>query len=86
MTMDEATEDLAELLEAVRGGETVLITDHGAAVAELHPVAKRGGEVADDLDAIKVGTGLPPDLKRFPPGSISSGVLDALLEERREGW
>jgi hypothetical protein len=37
-------------------------------------------------DPIIIGTTPPPKLERFPAGAVSSGVLDALLEERREGW
>jgi prevent-host-death family protein len=92
-TIDEAKEHLEELIAAARSGEMVEITDEGTAVAELQPVTQLmqpapNGAAKDPegSGAIVVGTSPPPKLERFPAGSVSSGVLDTLLEERREGW
>lgn len=87
-SIDEAHRILRELVEAARLGESVLITDDGTAVAELQPAhsSQHPPEHGDLNMAIRVGTSPPPKLERFPSGSIPSGVLDALLEERREGW
>jgi antitoxin (DNA-binding transcriptional repressor) of toxin-antitoxin stability system len=93
-TVAEAKEKLEELIAAARAGETVEITADGDAVAELQAVSgsrrrtparhPRHRELLDS-DVITIGTGAPPTLEGFPPGSVPSGVLDALLEERREG-
>ena len=87
-TVAEAKEHLEELIAAARAGEAVEITEDGDAVAQLQLVQEHPAhhEELEGPGAIKVGTSPPPTLERFPPGSISSGVLDALLEERREGW
>jgi antitoxin (DNA-binding transcriptional repressor) of toxin-antitoxin stability system len=93
-TLEEAASTLAELVAAVRAGETVVITDDGVAVAELQSADRRPQQSATDeadsrrlerVGVVKRGSAPPPDLEHFPPGSVSSGVLDALLEERREG-
>lgn len=80
---------LSEYLDLVRGGEEVLITARGKAVARLSKV-----EDLDALDAriarlarqglVRPGTG-PLGKVKPPPGKGPSGVLAALLEERREG-
>lgn len=93
-TVREAKEHLEELIAAATAGEQVEITADGAPVAELQPVVQSHRQTAEhparherveDSDAIKVGISPPPNLEHFPAGSVSSGVLDALLEERREG-
>jgi antitoxin (DNA-binding transcriptional repressor) of toxin-antitoxin stability system len=93
-TMEEAARTLAELVAAVRAGETVVITEDGVAVAELlaadRPASPPGEDEARSrrlakAGIVKRGNAPPPALERFPPGSVPSGVLDALLEERREG-
>jgi prevent-host-death family protein len=95
-TVAEAKDDLPELIQLVQAGECVVITESGRPVAQLVPAALGPGEV--DWDArlerleragkITRGSGGPPDpriLASFRDGAKPSGVLDALLEERREG-
>ncbi len=104
-TLEEAARTLAELVAAVRAGETVVITEDGVAVAELvQPVPWANGHAPaptsiapepidwdERLDRLaKAGiirrASQPPlKLDELPDLIPLSGVLDALLEERREG-
>ncbi|HEY7894344.1 MAG TPA: type II toxin-antitoxin system prevent-host-death family antitoxin [Gemmatimonadaceae bacterium] len=86
---------LSALLDRVRNGQTVIITDRGKAVARLEPVAHV------DLDAHMrslVERGLakapkrPLTLERYdalppaPKARPGTSLLDALLADREEGW
>jgi len=83
---------LSEHLRRVKGGEEVIVTERGRAVAVLSPVPpSRSGQA--ELDAL-VGSGLVRPAKRRPDErfwKLPRGrdpdrlVLDALLQERREG-
>jgi len=94
-SISEAKAKLSGLLEHVRAGETVTITDRGVPVAQLTPLPS-GGEA--DRDArlerleraglITRPKGPPLDVEAFlaePRPRPRRSVLDALLEERREG-
>jgi antitoxin (DNA-binding transcriptional repressor) of toxin-antitoxin stability system len=101
-TIEEAKEQLRELIDAARAGEDVEITDGGHQVAVLH--AGTSGSVLDSeqrqlspeaMDLVRrlqarglMGPHVPvPD-----PSAIDelpagdSGVLQALLDEREESW
>lgn len=92
-TVTQAKNGLSALLDRVRSGETIVITDRGVPVAMLEPVTaavdpvgrlarlERAGIVRPPRDAKAQArlSGPPPS---FGPGST---VLDALLEERRSG-
>ena len=93
-TISEAKNGLSALLDQVKAGESVLITDRGIPVATLGPVA-----AVDDptgriqrlqrAGLLRVGTGKPPlDLLSQPVPKLPDGVsiVDAVLEERRSGW
>ena len=93
-TISEAKNGLSALLDQVKAGESVLITDRGVPVATLGPVA-----VFDDptgriqrlqrAGLLRVGTGKPPlDLIGQPGPKLPEGVsiVDTVLEERRSGW
>lgn len=92
-SVSEAKNKLSALLDRVRGGETVLILDRGSPVAKLMPA----DDVPDDdrlarlerAGVIRRGRGRPVPLDRLAqplaPGEEPAGVLEALLEERREG-
>jgi len=92
VSVSELKARLSEHLRRVKGGEEVLVTEGGRAVAVLAPVPRRQSGQAD-LDGL-VEAGLvrparrPPDegLWELPRGRDPNGVvLDALLRERREG-
>jgi prevent-host-death family protein len=84
---------LSRYLERVKAGHEVLVTDRGEPVAKLVPIAAeaRRGSRRDRL--VRLGLLLPgrgrvrASLLKPPAGNAARGraVLDALLEERREG-
>ena len=92
-SITETKNRLSALLDLVRSGETVVIVDRGRPVARLVPAV--GNEEAGDDEArlarleraglIRRGTGKRVDALLTPPPDVGGGVLEALLEERREG-
>ena len=94
-TITETKNQLSALLDRVRHGEMVLIVDRGRPVARLEPVLGGGADDADGRLArlerrgvIRRGQTPPPKaaiLRRFAGRRRVSGVLEALLEERRRG-
>ena len=86
---------LSEYLEAVRAGEELIVTDHGKPVARIAPIS--GPDEAESRLRILVRTGQvsPPEVEggvdmeliaALRPRVPGAGIVDALLEERREGW
>jgi prevent-host-death family protein len=81
---------LSALLEQVREGETVIITDHGRPVAQLTAVAP-GGKAATQLDALqrkgllRRGGGQRCMLGDPVVPRDGASALAALLDERAEG-
>lgn len=92
-TITEAKNQLSALIDLVQSGESVVILERGRPVARLEPVAGNldpAGRLArlERAGLIKIGTGPPPvELIRQPPPRIANGasVVEAVLEERREG-
>lgn len=94
-TITEVKNRLSALIDLVRHGETVLITDRGRPVARLVSALEHAAEDPEGrLARLERRGGLrrataPPAraliLKRFPETAPPSGVLDTLLHERREG-
>ena len=93
-TITEAKNGLSALIDRVRAGESVVITDRGVPVAVLEPASGRV-----DLDdrlarleragIVRRGKGeFPLELLRTPGPTPKDGisVVDAVLEERRSGW
>jgi prevent-host-death family protein len=92
ISVTELKSRLSEHIRRVKGGEEVIVTERGRAVAVLSPIPPSESGQAE-LDAL-VESGLVRPAKRrpdedfwgLPRGSDSSGaVLAALLRERREG-
>ncbi|MCY7302950.1 MAG: type II toxin-antitoxin system prevent-host-death family antitoxin [Thermoleophilia bacterium] len=92
-SISEAKAKLSALLERVKAGETVTITDRGVPVAQIVPL---NGATEVDWDARlerleRQGVIRRPK-KKLPPGWLSArplpksrkSVLEALLEERRK--
>ena len=82
--------DLSRYLERVKGGQEVLVTDHGRPVAKLVPVGetemgtRRQRLVRDGL--LLPGRGkVRRSLLRRPSARARASVLEALLDERRDG-
>lgn len=93
-SITEAKNGLSALIDRVKAGESVVITDRGVPVAVLEPAPGRV-----DLDErmarleragiLRRGTGKPPiDLMRTPGPPVRGEGLSAveiILEERRSG-
>lgn len=90
-SISQAKNGLSALIDRVRAGETVLILDRGTPVARLVPATTRVDDDArlkrlERAGVIRRGTGrIPRSIFDEPPPDVGGGVLDALLEERREG-
>ena len=93
-SISETKAKLSALLDLVRAGETVTITDRGRPVARLIPAA--GSDAGDDEARLqrleRAGLIRRPkeklDVEAFlaePPIDLGGGVVELLLEERREG-
>jgi prevent-host-death family protein len=92
----ELPRSLAEVLEAVRSGEEVLLYDKGRPIARITPVPS-GGPSEEDIEALVRQGGIRPPqvpmdaafLERFLEGpwpeDPEGAVLAALLAEREEG-
>ena len=94
-TITEAKNRLSALIDQVRHGETIIITDRGRPVARLVSALT---SAADDPEGrlarlerrggVRRATPPPPRaliVRKLPKVKKPSGVLDALLEERRAG-
>ncbi|MGH2401947.1 MAG: type II toxin-antitoxin system Phd/YefM family antitoxin [Candidatus Limnocylindria bacterium] len=92
-TITQAKNGLSALIDHVRNGETVLITDRGIAVARIEPVASHPDATDRLLRLERAGilrrglTPPPVDLISQPAPALRAGtsVLDALIDERRTG-
>ena len=92
-SITEAKNGLSALIDRVRAGESVLITDRGVPVARLEPMAEYpdpDGRIArlERAGLIRRGTG-PVSLDELGPApTVPEGVslVEAVLEERRSGW
>jgi len=95
-TVAELHERLDEYLDAVRNGEAVEIRDEKGAVGEIVPSAKPEHKLSPQAERL-IAAGvlrapetlepLPDDFFTKPRAKFASGsVLEALLEEREEGW
>jgi prevent-host-death family protein len=94
-TITEAKNQLSALIDRVRHGETIVITDRGRPVARL--VSALTGAAEDPhgrlvrlerRGGLRLATAPPPRaliMKKLPRTRKPSGVLEALLDERREG-
>lgn len=92
-TISQTKNQLSAILDAVRHGETVLITDRNQPIARIEPVAAGDGKGDDRLTRLerrgllRRGSGKTvPRILKAPPG-LKRGVsaVTALLAERKEG-
>ncbi len=91
-TITETKNRLSALLDQVKAGETIEITDRGVPVARLvpAPTSDRDGDEGrlarlERAGIIKRSVRGPVRVEELPPLVPLPGVLDALLEERRDG-
>jgi prevent-host-death family protein len=93
-TVTQAKNGLSALLDQVRAGETILITDRGMPVARLEPAGSTTGagdrmRRLERAGLVRIGKGRAPvDVIRSPGPVLPPGAsaVEALLEERRSGW
>jgi prevent-host-death family protein len=91
-SISEAKAKLSALLDRVKAGEEVTITDRGTPVARIVPVPPADVDWDERLERLeRQGLIRRPkeklDVEAFlamPRGRARKSVLDALLEERRE--
>jgi prevent-host-death family protein len=91
-TITEAKNGLSALIDRVKAGETILITDRGVPVARLEPAVTAGddeGRLArlERAGIIRSGRGDPRWILDRPPTPTIGGasVVELLLEDRRSG-
>jgi len=94
-TVTEAKNGLSALLDQVKAGETILITDRGVPVAQIVPATRTisdedEGRLArlERAGLLRRGTG---DFREFLARPLvktldGSSVVELLLEERESGW
>jgi prevent-host-death family protein len=92
-TITEAKNGLSALIDRVRSGESILITDRGVPVARLEPVTG----LADPTGRLRrleragiiraAGGAVPLEILRLPAPSLAPGAsgVTALLAEREAG-
>lgn len=85
---------LSEYLEAVRAGEEIIVTHRGRPVARIAPVTGPEERESRLRMLVRTGQARPPEseggidlelIAALRPRVPGAGVVDALLEERREG-
>jgi prevent-host-death family protein len=92
-TITEAKNGLSALLDQVKAGETILITDRGVPVARLEPATTTDddeGRLArlERAGAIRRGRGDARSILSRPPVPTTDGrpISDYVIEERESGW
>ena len=86
---------LSEYLAGVRAGEEIIVTDRGRPVARIAPVRSEPGIDGRIDRLVRTGQITPPsdpgaaidpaDIDAMRPSAPGAAVVDALLEERRDG-
>lgn len=93
-TVTEAKNGLSALLDQVKAGESVTITDRGVPIAIVEPYTTPS-EVGAQMIRLarsglaRLGTGvMPPELLERPVHRLPAGstLLEAVREERESGW
>lgn len=94
-TISYTKNKLSALLDLVKAGETILITDRGRPVARLEPAEGTGPEYEEARLQRLVRKGIVTPAKRpvskhffdlpIPKPSGKGDILKALLDERAEG-
>jgi prevent-host-death family protein len=94
-TITEAKNGLSALIDQVKAGESILITDRGVPVARLEPANSAAndddeGRLArlERAGLLRRGTG---DIRKILERPLvktldGSSVVDIVLEERESGW
>ncbi len=90
-TISQLKNHLSAYLKKVRAGRTVLIVDRDEPVARLERV-EAGGPADDRIGRLEKAGLLRRAVRRLDPGALRAeapkaerSVLDALIDDRREG-
>lgn len=91
-SISELKNKLSSYIDRVRAGETILVLDRGVPVARMEAARDPHGRLArlERNGLVRRGADKPPSLDSLAqPGEARAAgrptVLDALLQERREG-
>lgn len=92
-TITEAKNGLSSLIDQVRAGESILITDRGLAVARLEPVTSTPDPTGrlqrlERAGVVRIGGAKSPvELLRRPAPGLPAGAsaVRAVIDERRSG-
>jgi prevent-host-death family protein len=95
-TISETKNGLSALLDRVRHGETIVVTDRGRPVARLEPVTGQDQAGPDEGRLARLeragiirraGGGRLDEIARVPPPAPVGGgdIVAVLLDERRRG-
>lgn len=93
----ELRNGLSRYLAHVRAGGTVIVYERDTPIAEITPIAHAGNRKVSDKErlvllekkgVIRRGAGDRRWYEKHKPIKVpgGSGVLDAVLEERKSGW
>ena len=88
-TITEVKNQLSSIIDRVKAGESVVVTDRGQPVATIEPVRTDADEGArlirlERSGIIRPASKSPPPIQAALPVSRASAV-DALIDERRSG-
>ena len=92
-TISDAKNRLSSLLDRVKAGQTVIITDRGVPVARLEPVSSSSEPIGRRqrlarTGVVRLGSGAVPaeiiagPMTRLPGASL----VETVLEERHSSW
>lgn len=88
-SVSQTRNQLSALLDQVRQGETVVITDHDRPVAKITPIEatdiSSGLGMLERKGIVRRGTGRPCELAKPPLPTGKASAVAVLLEERAQG-
>ena len=93
-TITEAKNGLSALIDQVKAGQSVVITERGIPVARIEPITSAPDQTGrlerlERAGIVKRPSAPPPlDLLRKPGPRLRDGasVVETVIEERRTGW
>ena len=88
-TITEVKNQLSAIIDRVKAGETVLVTDRGQPVATIEPVRADADDATrlvrlERSGIVRPASKPPPELPTDLPKASASAV-EALIDERRSG-
>jgi len=88
-TITEVKNQLSSIIDRVRAGESVVVTDRGQPVATIEPIRADGDDAArlvrlERSGLVRPASKSPPPLSAELPAPTGSAV-DVLIDERRSG-